>query len=218
MSFTKTCRKLCCFIAFVLAFCFLVGCTTVNPTPSERETNKKAAEEAVAEIKKGLLWDPTAMNAITTAQLTLTTETKYKDDDDDNIKVVISWESSDEEIIAKDGSVTRVYFEDERAVLVDNVYVTPVTLTATITGTYSYKSGEETITNEVVDTKTFNFTVKCTTEKVKTIAECKAEAWNYIFVEKILLIIHKYKKACRSVRENRVQINIKDRSAWFNFT
>ena len=93
MSFTKTCRKLCCFIAFVLAFCFLVGCTVTPGTPSEREINKKAAEEAVSEITKGILWDPTSMNAITSASLSLPTTTKY-----DN--VVISWESSEEDVIA----------------------------------------------------------------------------------------------------------------------
>lgn len=178
MSFTKTCRKLCCFIAFVLAFCFLVGCTTINPTPSERETNKKAAEEAVSEISKGLLWDPSSMNAITSSSLTLTTKTKY-----DN--VVISWESSEEDVIATDGSVTRLMYDDPRAVLVDGSEVIPVTLTATITGTYSYKSGEETITNEVKTTKEFNFTVKCLKpDTVGTVAECKAAAWSYIYETK----------------------------------
>ena len=178
MSFTKTCRKLCCFIAFVLAFCFLVGCTTINPTPSERETNKNAAEEAVSEISKGLLWDPSSMNAITSSSLTLTTETKY-----DN--VVISWESSEEDVIATDGSVTRLMYDDPRAVLVDGSEVIPVTLTATITGTYSYKSGEETITNEVKTTKEFNFTVKCLKpDTVGTVAECKAAAWSYIYETK----------------------------------
>ena len=177
MSFTKTCRKLCCFIAFVLAFCFLVGCTVTPGTPSEREINKKAAEEAVSEITKGILWDPTSMNAITSASLSLPTTTKY-----DN--VVISWESSEEDVIASDGTVTRVMYDDPRAVLVDGSEVVKVTLTATVTGTYSYTSGEEVITNEVKETKDFNFTVKCLKpEIIGTIAECKAAAWEHVFVK-----------------------------------
>ena len=178
MSFTKTCRKLCSFVAVVLAFFFLVGCQIQPGQDSEREINKKAAQAAVQDIEKALIWDPTAMKNLTVASINLTTTTKY-----DN--VTVSWESSDPDVIAADGTITRIWYEDPRTIVEDGNYVIPVTLTATITGTYSYTSGENTIENSVEAKKEFKFTVKSLKPEIEgTIAECKAAAWTYVYETK----------------------------------
>ena len=178
MSFTKTCRKLCSFVAVVLAFFFLVGCQIQPGQDSEREINKKAAEAAVQDIEKALIWDPTAMKNLTVSSINLTTTTKY-----DN--VTVSWESSEEDVISADGTITRIWYEDPRTVVEDGNYVVPVTLTATITGTYSYTSGENTIENAVEAKKEFKFTVKSLKPETEgTIAECKAAAWTYVYETK----------------------------------
>ena len=176
MSLIKTCKKISCFIAVVLALCFLAGCQPVEPSP--RVIAKQKAEAAVNEISQALLWDPTAMSGITTAQLNLTTTTKYKN-------VTISWASSAEDVIAVDGTVNRLFYTDSRAYETDGMYVIPVKLTATITGTYSYASGDQTVEETVETQKEFNFTVRCVKpDSSGTIAEVKADAWKYIYETK----------------------------------
>ena len=176
MSLIKTCKKISCFIAVVLALCFLAGCQPVEPSP--RVEAKKAAEAAVQEISQALLWDPTAMSGITTAKLSLPTTTKHAN-------VTISWASSAEDVIATDGTVTRLFYTDSRAYETDGMYVIPVKLTATITGTYSYTSGNQTVEETVETQKEFNFTVRCVKpDSSGTIAEVKADAWKYIYETK----------------------------------
>lgn len=176
MSLTKTCRKISCFIALVLALCFLVGCQPVDP--DDRTVAKQKAEQEVQEIYQALLWDPTAMNGITSASLNLPTTTKHKN-------VVVSWDSSEADVIAADGTVTRMFYTDSRAYEVDGMYVIAVKLTATITGTYSYTVGEEVVEDTVQKQKEFNFTVRCVKPDASgTIAEIKAKAWTYIYETK----------------------------------
>ena len=176
MSLIKTCKKISCFIAVVLALCFLAGCQPVEP--SERVLAKQKAEAAVQEISQALLWDPTAMSGITTAKLSLPTTTKHAN-------VTISWASSAEDVIAVDGTVTRLFYTDSRAYETDGMYVIPVKLTATITGTYSYASGDQTVEETVETQKEFNFTVRCVKpDSSGTIAEVKADAWKYIYETK----------------------------------
>ena len=118
------------------------------------------------------------MSGITTAKLSLPTTTKHAN-------VTISWASSAEDVIATDGTVTRLFYTDSRAYETDGMYVIPVKLTATITGTYSYTSGNQTVEETVETQKEFNFTVRCVKpDSSGTIAEVKADAWKYIYETK----------------------------------
>ena len=177
MSLTKFGKKLLCFLALVAFGFAIVACQ--QGTVTEPSEAKQTAEEHVDDIYNKLFWDDSAYIDIT-SNLSLATKTMYED-------TVVSWSSSHADIIATDGVVSRPKHDHEEAVSVDpsnpdeeGKHVA-VTLRATIKATYE----EEGEAKEVVKYKEFVFTVLCLPNvQTTTIAQAKADAFNYIFEEK----------------------------------
>ena len=177
MSLTKFGKKLLCFLALVAFGFAIVACQ--QGTVTEPSEAKQTAEEHVDDIYNKLFWDDSAYIDIT-SNLSLATKTMYED-------TVVSWSSSHADIIATDGVVSRPKHDHEEAVSVDpsnpdeeGKHVS-VTLRATIKATYE----EEGEAKEVVKYKEFVFTVLCLPNvQTTTIAQAKADAFNYIFEEK----------------------------------
>ena len=158
----------------------LMGCQT---DPSEAAIAD--AEAKAQEIHDQLIWDKTAMSQITANVRGFITKTKYS-----NVKV--AWESSQPDVLATDGTVTRPDFDDPRAVVVKEatetesaVKAVPVTMTATITAVAEWEKDGQAYEKEIVLTKEFDFTVATVAEGTAagTIADIKAAAYQYIYEE-----------------------------------
>lgn len=179
MSITKFGKKLLCFIA-MFAFVFVLFACQTGTTNSDKDEKRAEAKEKVQTALKRILWDPSATKDITD-DLVLDTEVAG---------VKVTWTSSVPDVIATSGAVNQPSPSHEKAeaVLVSGTeevdyYHVPVELVARASLEYTYTLNDVEKTQVYSETKTFNFTVLCFDGDFGTIAEVKANAYNYIYEE-----------------------------------
>lgn len=179
MSITKFGKKLLCFIT-MFAFVFVLFACQTGTTNSDKDEKRAEAKEKVQTALKRILWDPSATKDITD-DLVLDTEVAG---------VKVTWTSSVPDVIATSGAVNQPSPSHEKAeaVLVSGTeevdyYHVPVELVARASLEYTYTLNDVEKTQVYSETKTFNFTVLCFDGDFGTIAEVKANAYNYIYEE-----------------------------------
>ena len=175
MSLTKFGKKLLCFLAF---FAFVFAIVSCTPTKTEADKAKEEAIAAVEEAATKILWDQSAMIDITND---LVLHTKVSE-------VKVEWASTHPDIITTKGQVILPGGNHEDATLIDETDESKgkhvaVTLTATFSKEYSYLENGEEVKNVVRFVKDYKFTVLCFTGPKGSIAEMKAQAWQYIYEE-----------------------------------
>ncbi len=179
MSITKLGKKMLSFVALIALVFVLFGCQ--NNSQSDKTEKRDEAKQTVETALKKLLWAPEAMDNIT-----------------DNLNLVssvagvsIEWSSSVPDVISTTGEVNQPSPSHEKAEAVYKTgttevdyYHVPVKLVATAEVEYTYESNGEEKTDSYKKSKNFEFTVLCFDGDFGTIAEVKANAYDYIYNEK----------------------------------
>ncbi len=179
MSITKLGKKMLSFVALIALVFVLFGCQ--NNSQSDKTEKRDEAKQTVETALKKLLWAPEAMDNIT-----------------DNLNLVssvagvsIEWSSSVPDVITTTGEVTQPSPSHEKAEAVYKTgttevdyYHVPVKLVATAEVEYTYEVDGEEKTDSYKKSKNFEFTVLCFDGDFGTIAEVKANAYEYIYNEK----------------------------------
>ena len=169
-------------ICLVIAFVCLVSCVPVSVTPEQAA--KTQAETDAQEVLGKIVWDDEDREAITSS-LSFPTENKNYPG------VHIEWETSEEDVIAKNGKVTLLYDNDPRAYELkpeddeDETKVIKVIVTATVYADYTWEdNGTQSASTDPIS-KQFEFTVFAMPENTDqgTIKEVKDRAWNFFYVE-----------------------------------
>ncbi len=175
MSITKNGKILATLVCLIAAVFCLFSCANVTESPNLAA--KKEAEQKAQEVLTKLVWDAEDRTAIVESISLATSNKNYPN-------VVISWESSEPDVISSTGAVVRPGYNDERAYLDGENNLVQVTLTATVVASYTLSDGE-TLTTEPLS-KQFSFTVLTLPETIDSgdIKTVKANAWNYVFEEK----------------------------------
>ena len=169
-------------ICLVIAFVCLVSCVPVSVTPEQAA--KTQAETDAQEVLGKIVWDDEDREAITSSLSFPTENRNYPG-------VHIEWETSEEDVIAKNGKVTLLYANDPRAYELnpeddeDDTKVIKVIVTATVYADYTWEeNGTQSASTDPIS-KQFEFTVFAMPEDTDqgTIKEVKDRAWNYFYVE-----------------------------------
>lgn len=181
MSITKLGKKLLCFIALFTMIFALFACDNNKDKSNQAEKEAAAKETISKQALNKIFWDPTATKDIT-SDLKLATEVNGYE---------ITWTSNVPDVIGTNGSVNVPSVDHDKAEVVYKVgseevdyYHVPVTLTATASLEYEYtdangdtQKATASVTNE------YKFTVLCFDGDFGTIAEVKANAYQYIYEE-----------------------------------
>ena len=169
-------------ICLVIAFVCLVSCVPVSVTPEQAA--KTQAETDAQEVLGKIVWDDEDREAITSSLSFPTENRNYPG-------VHIEWETSEEDVIAKNGKVTLLYANDPRAYELnpeddeDDTKVIKVIVTATVYADYTWEeNGTQSASTDPIS-KQFEFTVFAMPEDTDqgTIKEVKDRAWNFFYVE-----------------------------------
>ena len=174
---SRKCKFFASFICLLLSLVLFTGCAQLTETPEQ--IAKAAAEQSAQEVLGKLIWGEADRTAITGDVTFITSNKNYPG-------VSIEWSSNQEDVISKEGKVTRPSYNDERAVMVGENKVVKVVITAKVTATYSWgpEGVEKTATTEAIS-KQFNFSVLTLADGIDfgTIKAVKARAWDYIYVQ-----------------------------------
>ena len=175
MKIAKFGKKIVGIIALFVCITCLFGCNvSFNTNPTEEDSPEAAATSHVNSVLKGIVFDDTQRKAITS-------DLKFTESNANYPKATISWSSTNEDLIAPDGTVNRPLITDDNVIDDYGTKIAKVDVTVTVSEEYVDEDGKP---QTVSDSKTFKFTVKAMSfDYFDTIANLKKFAAQKIYVE-----------------------------------